>query len=165
MGRAAELVDGRSSLSMPAPVSAEVATPHIRWPPLSPASGRHTVSPFSSPAGKPVHLFMMRSCGISAAPISARTLSTCACARAEGDEASTTCSTSAASVTSSRVARNAFTGCGQIPDKPTVSLTARAGREGRRAAARGVEGGEHARIHRHARLGERLNRVDLPALV
>ena len=50
---------------------------------------------------------------------------------AAGDETSTTCSTSAASVTSSSVARKAFTSVvGRLRMKPTVSLTSTRRREG-----------------------------------
>ena len=140
---------------MPAPVSAERATPRaFEWPRASP--GSRSI------------LFMMRICGISAAPISASTLSTCAvCSGAEGDEASTTCSTRAASVTSSRVARNAFTRVvGRLRMNPTVSLTSTRRREGSTSGR--TVGSSVANIRASTATPawvSRLKSVDLPALV
>ena len=86
---------------------------------------------------------------------------------ASGDETSTTCSTIAASETSSSVARNAFTSVvGRLRMKPTVSLSRAFRREGSRMAR--TVGSRVANSRSSASTPapvSRLNSVDLPALV
>src|ERR1039457_4447075 len=170
-----------SRRSIPCPVSAEMATAgDSAAAPEPPSRRRRYASTSVSASGSRSTLFNTSSCGMAAASISARTLSTCpVCAVACGAETSTTCRIRVASVTSSRVARKAFTSvAGRFPMKPTVSLTSTRRREGSvtgrtvgssvanmRASAstaggqrhrtdRRIERGEHARIGQHGGLCE-----------
>ena len=123
-----------------APTATRVrARPRMRgsWP--SVASWRA-----SAPSMRSI-LLKTSSCGMSPAPISASTASTCAMRSSRsGSAASITCSSRSASRASARVERNAATSsCGRSRTKPTVSAsTTRAAAAASMRRTVGIERGE-----------------------
>src|SRR5579871_2892161 len=130
--------------SMPSPESAETAAESFSAPAVRSNSARSSSFNLSV-------LFSTIRHGLSAAPNSSRTNRTWrSCSSRLGDDASVTCKISAASRTSSSVARNAFTSAVGSPRM--------------KRAHRGIERREHARRRQHTSLRQPVEERRFPGV-